>query len=71
MQIFNSTPETINEIEYKMAGIYSAIYSVNEALKENNINNEITNIIINLMFKDYDTLEKYLTDKGVIQNGKN
>ena len=71
MQISNSMSrenETINEIEYKLAGIFSAIYSVKEVLKENHLTDSTTETIIKFLLKDYETLEKYLTEKGVIHN---
>lgn len=72
MQISNSMGENenknINNIEYSLAGLYSAIYSVKQVLKENHCENTITNVIMNLLFKDFETLEKHLKEKGIIYN---
>ena len=59
-----------NEIEYRMAELFSALYSVKELLKENHLTDITTTTILNLLEKDRQCLENYLKEKGVIYNGK-
>lgn len=59
-----------NEIEYRMAELFSALYSVKELLKENHLTDSTTTTILNLLEKDRECLENYLKEKGVIYNGK-
>jgi len=59
-----------NELEYRMAELFSALYSVKELLKENHLTDSTTTTILNLLEKDRECLENYLREKGVIYNGK-
>lgn len=59
-----------NELEYRMAEMFSALYSVKELLKENYLTDSITTTILNLLEKDRECLENYLKEKGVIYNEK-
>ena len=59
-----------NELEYRMAELFSALYSVKELLKENHLTDNTTTTILNLLEKDRECLENYLKEKGVIYNGK-
>lgn len=59
-----------NELEFRMAELFSAVYSVKELLKENHLTDNTTTTILNLLEKDRECLENYLKEKGVIYNGK-
>lgn len=61
---------TINEIEYRVAEVFSALYSLKELLKEENINDEIITTIYNGFDNDFNSLTNYLTEKGHLNYGK-